>query len=276
MFMKLKFFIIILLFLFPGFGLQNQNVCASEPEVPPRYITCNLEKTECSLVELYKKSTYLWMDVNQIILKMIVNCMNEDDKNAATKLYAFVREMCFWRVSKATFTVECRNFFDMIDYARLHFVNDYLPKISSQDRFFRKMSFSDCEYFLIKNDIKLAKYHLQTAYLPDDFLINLLGQDNFLRYKIDLETIQEKMALLNCLKIIIQEKLVENVYKKHKKEGISFSAAAMELQKELSGTLVYQKLSLVLKDKNNFIEKLCSLGNGRFEFVPMFNFEGFQ
>lgn len=276
MFMKLKFFIIILLFLFPGFGLQHQEICASEPQVSPRYITCNLGKTECSLTELYKKSTYLWADINQIILKMIVNCIKEGNKNSATKLYAFVREMCFWRVSKATFTVECRNFFDMVDYARLHFVNDYLPKISSQDRFFRRMSFSDCEYFLIKNDIKLAKSHLQTAYLPDDFLINLLGEDNFLRYKIDLEAIQEKMAFLNFLKVKIQEKLVENVYKKHKKEGISFSAAATELQKELSETRVYQELSWVLKDKNNFIEKLFSLGDRRFEYVPMFNFEGFQ
>ena len=101
----------------------------------------------------------------------------------------------------------------MVDYARLHFVNDYLPKVSDRDRFFKRMTFSDYEYYLAKKDIKLAKFHLKIAYNPDDFLRNLLGSDNFLRYKNDVETIQEKMALLNCLKMKIQEKFVENVYK---------------------------------------------------------------
>ena len=274
--MKLKFFITVFIFLFSSFGLQNQNVCASEPEISPRYIKCEINDVENSLDELYKKSTYLWTEINQIILKMLDNCMKEGDKNAVTKLYAFVRTMCVWRVSKATFTVECKNFFDMVDYARLHFVNDYLPKVSARDRFFKRMTFSDYEYYLAKKDIKLAKFHLKIAYIPDDFLRNLLGSDNFLRYKNDVETIQEKMALLNCLKMKIQEKLVENVYKKHKIDKISFSIASLELQKELSETPTYQELSMVVKDKNRLIEKLYSLGNPGFKFVPMFNFEGFR
>lgn len=274
--MKLKFFIIIFAFLFSVFGMQNHRTGALEPEPPRRYIKCEMNDEECSLDELYKKSTYLWSDINQIILGMIVNCIKENNKNTATRLHAFVREMCVWRVSKATFTVECRNFFDMVDYARLHFVNDYLPKVSAKDRFFKRMSFSDYEYSLAKSNIKLAKSHLKITYIPEDFLINLLGSDIFLIYKKDVETIQEKMAALNCLKIKIQEKLVENVYKKHKRDRIGFSAAAMELQKELSETPTYQELSSVLKNKNRFIEKLYSLGNPGFEFFPMFNFEGFQ
>lgn len=269
MLMKLKFFITIFIFLFSGFVLQNQNVCASEPEISPRYIKCNIKNEECSLDELYKKSTYLWTEINQIILKMIDNCIKEGDKNAAAKLYAFVRTMCVWRVTEATLKVECRNFFDMVDYARLHFVSDPWPKISDKDRFFRRMKFSEYEYYLIKNDIKLAKSNLKTAYLPDDFLVNFLDEKIFLRYKKDIEDIQEKMLLLNCLKIKIQEKLLENVYKKYKRDKISFSVAAMELQQELSKTKTYQELSVVVRDKNNFIEKLYFLGDCRLEVVPL-------
>ena len=84
--MKLKFFIIIFAFLFSVFGMQNHSTCALEPEAPRRYIKCNTKNEECSLDELYKKSTYLWTEINQIILKMLDNCMKEGDKNAATKL----------------------------------------------------------------------------------------------------------------------------------------------------------------------------------------------
>lgn len=272
--MKLKFFITIFIFLFSVFGMQNHSTCALEPEPPRRYIKCEMNDEECSLDELYKKSTYLWTEINQIILKMLDNCMKEGDKNAATKLYAFVRTMCVWRVTEATLKVGCRNFFDMVDYARLHFVTDPWPKISDKDRFFRRMTFSEYEYHLIKNDIKLAKSNLKTAYLPDDFLVNFLDEKIFLRYKKDIEDIQEKMLLLNCLKIQIQEKLLENVYKKYKRDKISFSVAAMELQKELSETKTYQELSAVVKDKNNFIEKLYFLGDCGLEVVPLNAFNG--
>lgn len=257
--MKLKFIPAVFTFLLCVFGIQKQDVHAFEPEFSQRNIICDMNFKRMSLDNMYGTSTSLWNVINQIILSMIDDCVRRDDRAFAENLHTFLKQMCVWRASKTPLVVECKDFFDIIDYARLHFINDYLPKVTASQKFSKRMTFSEYESFLVKNDIKAAQSYSRVAYISDKFLKNFFGGRNFKNHKENIETIQEMMATLNYLKVKIQEKLAENVYEKYKKEEISFSSAALSLQKELAETRIYKELALALENKNKYIKILHSI-----------------